>query len=74
MEKGSAGASRGISALGARRPITTSFRRSTDAQTQTRSCRSPLLGGVADHHLAGSRDLGVWAHLFCLAKQIAICL
>lgn len=71
MEKGSAGAGRGISALGARLSITTSSLRSTDAQTHARSCRSPLPGGVADHHLAGSRDLGVRAHLFCFAKQIA---
>ena len=72
MEKGSAGAGKGISVLGARLPITLSSLRSTDAQPQTQSCHSPLLVGVADHHLAGGQDLGVREHLFCFAKQIAI--
>lgn len=72
MEKGSAGAGEGISVLGARLPVAVSSPRSTDAQARTQSCRSPLLVGVADHHLAGGQDLGVREHLFCFARQIAV--
>lgn len=71
--KAAPGAGEGISVLGARLPVAVSSLRSTDAQARTQSCRSPLLGGVADHrHLAGGRDLGVREHLFCFARQIAI--
>lgn len=71
MEKCSAGASKGISVFGARLPIARPALRSTDAQAQSRSCCSSLLG-VADHHLAASQDLGVREHLFWFAKQIAV--
>lgn len=70
--KAAQGLAIGVSVLGARLPITLPSLCSTDAQAQTQPRHSPLLVGVADHHLTGRRDLGVREHLFCFAKQIAI--